>query len=264
TGRTLTVGPARCGEAVTVNYQVTPQGLCDDLELWVTTASNCSGGRQSSDLLIDSLTREQFLSAPTGSRQFNLSALPSFGADAGSSCGTAGVTQTFRVCGTSTAPGITQICQSNENDVATRATPLELVYDAEPPDAPTITSVEPLDQELRVTVDAESNVGVRVEQRIAGTTDWTVVRTLGTDVRTLQITNLQNGTSYEVQAIAIDAAGNESAASGIASGTPIQTLGFWGAYKEAGGQQVGGCTATGAMLTPLGILAVLFLRRRRS
>ncbi|MCI0572318.1 MAG: hypothetical protein L0Y66_16315, partial [Myxococcaceae bacterium] len=97
TARTLTVGPARCEGIVMVNYQATGQ-LCSDLELWVTTASNCSAGPQKTDHVFASLTPQQVATTPSGTQQFDLIDLPAFGADAGSSCGTPGVTETFQVC----------------------------------------------------------------------------------------------------------------------------------------------------------------------
>jgi uncharacterized protein (TIGR03382 family) len=63
--------------------------------------------------------------------------------------------------------------------------------------------------------------------------------------------------------VAIDPAGNQGPASEAVPGTPVETIGFWEGYKNAGGEATG-CAAAGGALAPLGLLGVALLRRRRS
>jgi len=59
---------------------------------------------------------------------------------------------------------------------------------------------------------------------------------------------------------------NLSAYTSPLSATPEASNGFWGEYKDAGGHEVGGCSATGAavpsVVGALGVLVALTRRRR--
>lgn len=80
--------------------------------------------------------------------------------------------------------------------------------------------------------------------------------------RSLTIEGLRNGVTYEVAVRAIDENGNESAPSALLQGTPLRTVGFWDLYKEAGGEEEGGCNAAGGPAW-LGLMAAgLFFASR--
>jgi uncharacterized protein (TIGR03382 family) len=85
-------------------------------------------------------------------------------------------------------------------------------------------------------------------------------------VTSKSIDGLINGTTYVVQAFALDEVDNVSQPSPEQTGTPEASNGFWAEYKADGGHDTGGCSASGAaMPSVLGALGVLvaLLRRRR-
>lgn len=83
--------------------------------------------------------------------------------------------------------------------------------------------------------------------------------------RSYRLTDLENGTTYEVAVRAIDDKGNESEFSGVGFGTPVPVDDFWDRYKEAGGQQQGCSTSTGAaaLALPMVLFILLTASRRR-
>jgi hypothetical protein len=81
------------------------------------------------------------------------------------------------------------------------------------------------------------------------------------------ISGLINGQQYEIYMVAIDDAGNYSAASNKLQATPQNVHDFYERYRCAGGKEEGGfgCSSAGATLLPLSALAALgLLLRRRS
>jgi uncharacterized protein (TIGR03382 family) len=94
---------------------------------------------------------------------------------------------------------------------------------------------------------------------VPGTTGPVFRFTKASDEGNVVVTGLQNGVMYRLQATVIDAAGNESTPSATVDATPVKSNGLFDAYKDAGGQETGGCAATGggiaggAMLAALGI-----------
>lgn len=75
---------------------------------------------------------------------------------------------------------------------------------------------------------------------------------------------LQNGVVYAVGVIAYSQAGNPSDPSDLGTATPQPVSDFWQVYKDAGGQEVGGCSSGLAGPIGLGLLAAtLALVRRR-
>src|SRR4029453_2226441 len=82
----------------------------------------------------------------------------------------------------------------------------------------------------------------------------------------VSITGLTNGQEYLVQARSVDVVDNVSAYTSPLSATPEASNGFWGEYKDAGGHELGGCSATGAavpsVVGALGVLVALMRRRR--
>ncbi|MCY1034237.1 hypothetical protein OV207_22470 [Corallococcus sp. BB11-1] len=70
-------------------------------------------------------------------------------------------------------------------------------------------------------------------------------------------TGLINGVTYRVRARVEDEAGNVSAASAEVQGTPVKSNGLFDAYKNANGQEQGGCAATGGGVAGGAVLAAL-------
>ncbi|WP_375760613.1 MXAN_2561 family MXYO-CTERM-anchored protein [Corallococcus exercitus] len=71
------------------------------------------------------------------------------------------------------------------------------------------------------------------------------------------VTGLTNGVTYRLQATIIDAAGNEGAKSAAVEATPVKSNGLFDAYKEAQGEERGGCAATGGGIAGGAVLAAL-------
>ncbi len=79
-----------------------------------------------------------------------------------------------------------------------------------------------------------------------------------------RVGNLTNGAQYDLQVTATSSGGNESPRSNTVSGTPVPVDDFWRLYKNAGGQEEGGCATGAAGLAALLALVPLAWRRRRS
>ncbi|RYZ39393.1 MAG: hypothetical protein EOO71_20255 [Myxococcaceae bacterium] len=70
-------------------------------------------------------------------------------------------------------------------------------------------------------------------------------------------TGLINGVTYRVRAKLEDEAGNVSGLSAAVEGTPVKSNGLFDAYKDANGQEQGGCASTGGGLAGGAVLAAL-------
>ncbi|RKI06282.1 hypothetical protein D7Y15_31190 [Corallococcus sp. AB030] len=71
------------------------------------------------------------------------------------------------------------------------------------------------------------------------------------------VNGLTNGVTYRLQATIIDAAGNVSTGSTQVDATPVKSNGLFDAYVEDGGQERGGCAATGGGIAGGAVLAAL-------
>ncbi|HEX5751459.1 MAG TPA: MXAN_2561 family MXYO-CTERM-anchored protein [Archangium sp.] len=267
----LSVGPSQCGSTSTFNWRVagTP---CTELSLWITTDTDCrdsasaqtSGSTRSlSSIPLTTITS----SGGTATATFQVSNLPIFstsGSDAGTgSCGDPGIESTMRLCAATKTADALGSCSSN---VVKAAKPLEITYDTKSPDAPSISGVAALDKALKVTVDApEDALQVKVVALLAGVEVSNEQQ--GVAAGAVRVANLQNDVTYQLEAYAIDEAGNQSPASVASEGTPTRTFGFYERYREAGGEETG-CGATGGGFAGGGMLAALgfwlFSRRNRS
>ena len=130
--------------------------------------------------------------------------------------------------------------------------------------APIISEVLAQDKALKVAFSVSSDTTEVIPFiRPQGSTDYTQRPTisLGTG-REVIVDGLLNATTYDVLLRAVDGAGNQSADSEPASGTPRRTIGFWGTYREAGGTDTGGCSSA-LGLAPLFALGWFFRRRSR-
>ena len=269
----ISVGPSLCGQSTPFSWQVagTP---CTDLSLWITTDSDCkdtaSAQTAGSVRELSSISRTTISSSGgTGTANFAVSNLPIFNAS-GTDGGTAvtcsadvEVESTMLLCASTKTFDFTGSCGST---VVKATEPVEISYDTKKPEAPTITKVAALDKALQVTVDPPDDATqVRVIAKLEGVQVANEPQSVARE--TIKLENLVNDKTYQLEAYAIDAAGNESAAFASSEGTPTKTLGFYERYREKGGEETG-CGATGGGFAGGAVLAAmgfwLFSRRNRS
>lgn len=240
----LRFGKGRCGETETVSWQVQTtgaavSGLCADLELWSTTGA-CGESIGTGDTRLTTVTQLELQQAGgKGEVSFELADLASFGGDGGT-CGAEGVEVTTRICGAFKYLTLGGTCVA----VKASGSP-ELIYDAKPPAAPVLVSLEPLDESLRLVLE---DLPAEVQQvvAIARLTDGgEAARERLNATSSLRLGSLENGVAYQVSAQAVDEAGNESGESNALEGVPIETLGFFQVYKGQGGQEQGCATSPG-------------------
>jgi uncharacterized protein (TIGR03382 family) len=263
---TVRVSPGECGSrriAVTWSSNIT---ACQELALWLTEGTECKDTAEAQTTTRRTLTSiplTTLRSSTSGTFDFAASDLPfSGGGDGGTgSCGVAGVEQEFRVCGsTKISDTFSQGgCAAN----VTKASPGKITYDSKPPPAPTIDSVAQLDRALRVQVSGSGDVN---EVRLAVLLNGLEVTSKKQGPGSIQVENLENDVLYQLEAVSIDAVGNVSETAATAEGTPTKTFGFYEKYRLSGGQETGGCGATGGGLAGSAMLAVLgfWLSSRRN
>lgn len=148
-----------------------------------------------------------------------------------------------------------------------------LTFQLAVPPAPVITGVSPGNGALEVTVaqgtttaTATADTGITF-QVVASATGQTTVTTPDppTSNTSIRVEGLVNSVEYTVVAYAYSSAGNTSAASASATGTPLQFDSFWTTYQNAGGREQGGCGGGAGALSPLALIPLaLRFRRRRS
>lgn len=258
----LTIGASSCGTSRIVYWVWNQIGLtaCNNMRIWATEGS-CGNEPASGDKEFDSISVLLFRQVgANGSFTVNIDELPGFAkSDTTTPCGGANtLTKEHKIC----AAVPTALQCGLQNNTFTTASPLRVIYDAQPPNAPIISDVRSRDKALSVDFSVSSDTTHVIPfVRMQGETDYVRRETvsLGTG-RTVVVDGLLNGTTYDVKLRAIDAAGNESADSEPGSGTPRRTVGFWGAYRDAGGTDAGGCSTAPGLFS----LVVLgwFLRRR--
>lgn len=273
---TVVLTSANCGGTVSVNFTAVSSGssLCEtQMKAWITTGTTCGDAPAAGDLELNSPDISQLR---TGTLTFSVSLLPLFGG-AGRDGGSSGCTSyageaNMRLCA---AFKYTTNGQCNPASIAKASTPLTVRFDNAPPPAPSIEEVVPLDRSLLVKVvppDVKDVALIALEYRAlddAGVSDFAGGGSFAVSSTSGKITNLVNGTEYEVRAFAVDEAGNRSVLpSGSATGTPIYTNGFWDRYRDAGGQEQGGCAVGGGDAAGLGLVLLAGLRfvsrRKRS
>jgi uncharacterized protein (TIGR03382 family) len=120
-----------------------------------------------------------------------------------------------------------------------------------------------LDRALRVQVSGTSDVN---EVRLEVWRDGLNVTSKEQGLGSIQVEDLENDVVYELRAFSIDVVGNVSETATTAEGTPTKTFGFYEKYRLSGGQETGGCGATGGGLAGSAMLAVLgfWLSSRRN
>lgn len=259
---TYTFNAGSCTSKVQVTWSLgssiyTP---CSDLTFW-STAGACGETPGASDVRYQTVTQADAIALRTDTFDVPLGELPGFkgATDAGTTCGTEAIEVPHQICGAVKFPtGTAGAC------TVSQASSLTLTYDTKPPVSPVIESVGAQDGALKVKVSATSETQtVHVDVREQGSADFREKAKITiASSTTATVSGLVNGTTYDVQARAEDAAGNISAPSELAAGTPRRTLGFWARYQDAGGgQRGGGCAATDGL--PLLIAGGLWMLRRK-
>lgn len=260
---TYTIGPSDCTLRlrVTWTYNYALGNLCSSLKLWSTDGS-CGDAPGTNDVRYDDVSVITLTTTRSGSFDVPIATLPAFAAtDTATPCGAANLSKTHQVCGAVTYSLST--CGGFGTPSTQEASPLKIVYDTLPPTAPTITGVTELDQSATVGFSVDTDTAyVLAEVQAQGTTGFVskgeVVATAGS----IKVTGLLNGTTYDLRLRARDEAGNVSDPSDVRPVTPIKTIGFWGAYRAAGGTDTGGCNAAPGLLPALLVLLPFWRRRR--
>jgi hypothetical protein len=257
----LRVSPNDCGLTRTVNWThsigVTP---CDDLKFWIVEGS-CTDEPPAGTTLVDTVSKASVPTTRSGVVTFSVDELPLF---KDTDCPVEAKEVEYKLCASVPTIGSVGDCSSNSKNY--QKDDVDVVYDALPPDPPTITKVAPLDGALSVRLDIPTDANratVHIE-KMDGTAGQDLTQSSGQTL--FRIENLENNVTYRVTAISLDAAGNESAASEAQEGTPIHTKGFLDHYDEAKGQEMGGCGVALGSLTGGWVLVVLgfWLSSRRN
>ena len=257
-------GPANCGQVFVVQWGIpTPAQIttmCTVPEFWIT-AGICGDHPATGDLILIPNTP---LDQSSRSGTFNpvgVNDLPIFNtADGGGTCGSYAANTTLYVCGSVQVP----VCGTN---TFLRASNPPIQYRGLPPSAPTSIDVTALDSALRVNVSASPTevALIHVEMREAGVGDFAEVASFSPAVGNAKISNLQNGTTYEVRAYDDDGVGNYSDRTAVVAATPVASDGFYETYRRLGGEDTGGCGSAlpGALGIPLVVGLYRLLRRKR-
>lgn len=261
---TVRFGPSDCGDRpVTVTWTRTGNP-CQELTLWLSTANKeCGDTPATGEIAVENVSFDTFRTSPQGTVTFNVNRLPFPTADGGGGCASLQDEVTFRLCGAT--KGFTSIYDASCSSSVSKATPMKLVYDGKPPDAPAIESAGGLDQAVVARVSEPSGT-TRIDLVVSreGAEVTTVRQDVGKgDIR---VENLENEVTYQLVAYAFDEAGNQSAPSATVDATPTKTNGFLEEYLNAKGQEMGGCGAAGGGVAGGAVLAVLgfWLSSRRN
>lgn len=266
-------GPANCGQLFVVQWGIpTPAQItqiCAVPEFWITAGfcgdhpNDHPGG--ASDIV---LTPNSPLDLSSRSGTFNavgVNDLPIFHTtDGGGTCGSYANNTTLYVCGSVPVPSSGLGCGTTTPFHASNP-PIQ--YRGLPPPGPTSFDVAALDSALKVNVSASPTevAIIHVEMREAGVGDFAEVATFSPVVGNTKISNLQNGTAYEVRVYDDDGVGNYSDRTAVITATPVASDGFYETYRRLGGEDTGGCGSAlpGALGVPLVLGVYRLLRRKR-
>jgi uncharacterized protein (TIGR03382 family) len=270
---TLNKGPGTCNDTVRVNWSTTGLSTAiqcgSGIQIWVTNSNSCgtSPGTSSTDGGSDFVLDTQPLTTTTGTESFVVSQMPGL---ANLNCANQVIDVTNSVCASA------QYRPSNVTDCTTsQASTLNVRYDTQPPSAPSLSL---LPQDGRIVVSFSPNgsntndilnyqAEYAVQPSDTSAPQYISTGQVSAQSARIEINGLVNGTTYLVRGYAFDEVDNRSSASDPPqTGTPEATDGFWGRYKQAGGDDLGGCSATGIGLPSaifgLAVLAALVRRRR--
>jgi hypothetical protein len=228
---------------------------CSALRFWSTQAE-CGDAPAAGDVQYQDVPIATVFSVKTGSFTIQLNQLPAFAnGDGGLVCGSEAVEKTQKVCGVYGSLATTAVCTPQHVQF------LNVIYDTKPPPAPVINSISEQDSALQVNFSVTDTALVRFETRAAGEADFSrLAKTVEGTATSFRISDLKNGTTYEVRALAEDSAGNLSDPSEAFPATPRHTLGFWDNYRRAGGSEQG-CSGVAGL--PLVLAGGLWLLRRK-
>jgi hypothetical protein len=273
-----TFGAAQCNDTVTLQWvntltiSLTNQCAQNPLKLWASPGDSCPTAPAATDTIYPSIPNLTLSSVRQGSFSVKISELPAFkptaSADGGTvlSCNsTMPFTQDHVICGSVDYATFSGIC-STASTLA--ATPLQLIFDTQPPTAPVMTSATPQDQGVRATFTVDSDTTTVIMEVTEYVDDGGIVGDFREIAQTASTNafihggGLTDNVAYLVRLRSVDGAGNVSDPSDAQTVTPILTEGFWGFYKKAGGTDPGGGCSVGEGLMPL-LLAAFALRRAR-
>jgi len=267
-------GPANCGQVFIVQWGIpTPAQIttmCSVPEFWITagTCGDHLGDHPASGTNDVPLRPNTPLDLSSRSGVFNavgVNDLPIFNtADGGGTCGSYAANATLYACGSVQVPSAGGICGTN---TFLHASNPPIQYRGLPPPGPTSFDVTALDSALKVNVSASPTevAIIHVEMREAGVGDFAEVATFSPVVGNTKISNLQNGTAYEVRVYDDDGVGNYSDRTAVITATPVASDGFYETYRRLGGEDTGGCGSAlpGALGVPLVLGVYRLLRRKR-
>lgn len=267
TTTTWTFGKSYCTSTSVIPVQWTYNPavalqICSGLRLWVSSGT-CTETMGTNDLALPQPLLPVSAVNRTGTVDVPVPKMPGFSttsADGGvntNTCGADGILVTHHVCGViGTLAGV-----GCTNQIADSLT---LVYDTQAPTAPTIVSATAEDSAASVTfsVDADATT-VFAEVKGPGASDFSGAGSVSASTKVIRVPNLSNGETWSIRLHAEDAAGNPSLPSDAVNVVPVQTIGFFGVYRQQGGTDQGGCSAAGAAF-PLAALLLggAFVRRR--
>ncbi|MFZ5438621.1 MAG: MXAN_2561 family MXYO-CTERM-anchored protein [Myxococcota bacterium] len=272
---TYTFGTGQCRDTLSVQWTATllpnlTQCASNGLKLWVTEGT-CSDAPSGTDVSFDTVSAATVQLNRNGNFTVDLTKLPGFAStvsDGGMAtpCGTTGITKTHKVCGALSYSVVSGFGCGTA--MTLQASPLTLVYDTQPPTAPTLTDKAAQSNGVKVTFTSNDSdtatvileAGVLVDD--GGTVEFATVGEAAVANGVVFGKGMRNGVPYAIRLRAVDAAGNVSDPSGQDVITPIDTLGFYGEFRRAGGEDLGGCS-TGAGLIPL-LVGLFALRRARA
>ncbi len=258
----------RCDQTITLNWSYTPTfgAVCSEVTFWSTTGT-CGDARLSGDVPYQEATTTPSVTNKSGEIRIKVSELPGFvtttlddgGVAVGTACGADNSQIKNFVCGSATG------CAVFGGATPPKYHPqFQLIYDSKPPTAPVITSVSGTDGTALVNFTTNSdaaNVQAETTELTDGGADPVVYSAESASTGRIKVKNLTNNTTYSVRLRFIDAVGNEGPYSDPLEVTPILTYGFWGAYKQAGGTNEGGCSVSWGLMP---IVAALWFMMRRA
>ncbi len=262
---TLRVPKEPCDLTRTVNWTFNGATtlLCSDLRFWLVSGTSCSDEPSGTYEELPKVSQSALLTQRTGQISFEVGDLPGFGVN-DVTCPAPGREDEYRLCASIKLPGGTFGGECGSGSF--QKDDIQVIYDAQAPDAPSIENVAGLDKALSVRVDPPDDANrVKVTaERVDGGGSRTIEQSA--EQTLFRIEGLENNVTYRVTARALDSADNESDASEPVEGTPIFTRGFFDRYVEAGGSEQGGCGAAGAGVAGGWVLVALgfWLSSRRN
>lgn len=265
-----------CGGTWTISWSLpTIMGTpASELRLWATPTECGDEPVVATDKVYDTgVSQAELVVARSGTVQVELKELPIFtqegevlpdGGVAGFACGATGKDEDVKLCASyEYLPYVT-----SSTALVARASSLTLVYDTEAPGVPELGTIDAYDGAITVAFKADSDTEtVEAYVKSPDDADFVKRKTATTDASSLTIEGLTNGVTYQLRLVAVDAAGNPSATSNVVEARPVRTVGFYSAYREAGGTEAGGCAAVPALSLAAVALAPMLLaalRRRRT